>query len=379
MNNRPKMKKNITFKMWQTVFFGGIWQFIRNIFSWKNKTPFWRVVWATITICAVAFTAMLGYAFYDEFCRNKIKRNYYAELYDSNLSANYKFRNNGRDEGKSFIYDTKTLDKVLKGIDWIAVPEDGDSLIIVAKDGKRGFVNRFTAGIAIPFKYDAAWSFTDGVAAVCEGDSVYFIDHFGKPINNKKFARTRGYNNYVYHGNYAAIPENGKFGLIDRTGAWAVLPEYTDIHIGAKNLWYAVKNDRWGAIGENGQFVIPMEYEYVWIHDDNGITVAKAVDHSQSRYDNDGTLLDKFIFDEVYEMAYYINDFDDEGNQKKAVDNMLKYSANFYYGLMTRNGIPMTPPLYSDIECIAPGVYQCRIPGSTDCVMVNGKGEKIND
>lgn len=373
------MKKNISFKMWLKVFFGGIWQFIRNIFSWKNKTPFWRVIWATITICAVAFTAMLGYAFYDEFCRNKIKRNYYAELYDSNLSANYKFRNNGRDEGKSFIYDTKTREKVLKGIDWIAVPEDGDSLIIVAKDGKRGFVNRFTAEVVIPFKYDAAWSFNEGVAAVCEGDSVYFINHSGKPINNKKFVRTRGYDNYAYHGNYAAIPENGKYGLIDRTGEWAILPKYKDIRTGAKNMWYAMNDDRCGVIGTNGQFVMPVEYQAVWIHSDNGITVARAEDHSQSRYDYDGSLIDQFIFDEVYEMSYYINEFDDDGNQKKAVDNMLKYSANNYYGLMTRNGVPVTAPLYSDIESVAPGVYQCHIPETYECVMVNGKGEKIND
>lgn len=39
------MKKKISLKMWLSVFFGGIWQFIRNIFSWKNKTPFWRVIW----------------------------------------------------------------------------------------------------------------------------------------------------------------------------------------------------------------------------------------------------------------------------------------------------------------------------------------------
>lgn len=125
---------------------------------------------------------------------------------------------------------------MIKDIDWIAVPEDGDSLIIVAKGGKRGFVNRYTAKIVIPFKYDAAWSFTDGVAGVCEGDSVYFINHSGNPIHGKKFARQRRYNRYVYHGNYAAIPLNGKYGPIDRTGKWTLQPEHEDIHIGARNM-----------------------------------------------------------------------------------------------------------------------------------------------
>lgn len=364
--------------MWLTVFFGGIWQFIRNIFSWRNKTPFWRVIWATITLCVVVVTGMLCYSFIEYYTRYDSYD--YMEEYDTILSSNFKFRNNGINSGKSYIYDARTKKKVMKDIDWIAVPEDGDSLIIVAKDGKRGFVSRFTAETVIPFEYDAAWSFTDGVAAVCEGDSVYFIDHSGNPINSKKFAREKEYDGYVYHGDYAAIPLGNKYGLVDKTGEWAVLPEYSDIHIGAKNRWYVMDDGKWGVIGPDGQFVLPVEYENVWIHGTNGITVAKLSDHSQSRYDYDGNLLDRFIFDEVYEMAYYINEFDVDGNQKRAVDNKVKYSANNYYGLMTRNGVPVTPPLYSDIECLAPGVYQCRVSdGFTDCIMINGNGEKIND
>ena len=142
---------------------------------------------------------MLGYAFYDEFVRRSGYRYSWEDRYDSSLSPYFKYRNNGYNEGKSYIYDSRTKKKVIKDIDWIAVPEDGDSLIIVAKDGKRGFVNRYTAETVIPFKYDAAWSFTDGVAGVCEGDSVYFINHSGKPIHGKKFARQRGYDRSEEH------------------------------------------------------------------------------------------------------------------------------------------------------------------------------------
>lgn len=80
-----------------------------------------------------------------------------------------------------------------------------------------------------------------------------------------------------------------------------------------------------------------------------------------------------------YHLAYYINEFDKEGNQKQAVDNMLKYSANNYYGLMTKTGIPVTAPLYSDIEVVTPGVYQCHIPETAECIMVNSKGIKLNN
>lgn len=372
------MKKRITFKMWLSVFFGGIWQFIRNIFSWKNKTPFWRVVWATITVCILIATVTSCYEFYE---RQKLFGHYnYLENYDPQLSENYKFRNNGRNSGKSYIYESGTKRKVMKGLDWIALPEDGDSLIVVAKDGKRGFVNRFTAETVLPFKYDAAWSFNDGVGAVCEGDSVYFIDHSGQPINNKKYLYRKGFGNYTYHGDCAAIPYGDKYGLVDRTGEWVVLPEYSDIHVGAKNRWYVMNDGKWGVIGPDGQFLLPIKYENVWIHGLHGITVADATDHSQSLYDFDGNLLEKFIFDEVSEMDYYIDEFDDEGNQKRGIDNMLKYSSNHYYGLMTRTGKPVTPPLYFNIECVAPGVYQCQLSGyMTDCIMINSNGEKIND
>ncbi len=372
------MKKKISFKMWITILFRGIWQFVCNIFSWKNKTPLWRVLCTILTLCLLAFTCMICYAFYDEVIRRSYYNSSWEARYDSRISPNFKYRNNGFNEGKSYIYDSRTKKKIIKNIDWIAIPEDNDSLIIVAKGDKRGFVNRFTAKVVIPFRYDAAWSFTDGVAGVCEGDSVFFIDHSGSPIHKQKFLRAPDYDSYVYHGNFAAIPVNGKYGLLDRYGNWELPPMYQDIHIGARNMWYVVNNDKWGVVDTIGQFIMPMDFEQVYIHPQNGITVTK-VDHSQSRYNYEGKLLDGFVFDDTSHLVYYLNEFDNEGNQKQAVDEMLKYSVNNYYGLMTKQGTPETPPLYSDIEVVTPGVYQCQIPDTFECIMINRKGEKIND
>lgn len=369
------MKKRITFKMWITVFFGGIGQFFRSIFSWKNKTPFWRIICATVTVCIVIITVLFCVV-----CHYAYRRSNSGEVwarYDSQLSADFKYRNNGYNEGKSFIYNTGTKKRVLDDIDWIVKPLDGDSLIIVAKKGKRGFVNRFTGEIALPFKYDAAWSFTDGVAGVCEGDSVYFIDHTGKPINGKKYFRIRGYDNYAYHGNYVAIPEKGKYGLVDRDGNWVYEPEFSDITIGRRNMWVAVKNGKYGVIGADGQMVLPCEYEHAFIFPDNGITVGFA-DHSRKLFDYSGNLIDDFVFDDVYSLNYPTDEFDEEGNRKQMAAKMHKYEVDNYYGLMSKDGVPVTPPLYSSIVAIAPDVYQCRIPNTSKCIMINGQGENIN-
>ena len=372
------MKNKISFNMWLTVLFRGIGQFVCNVFSWKNKTPFWRFIPAAITLCILAFTCMICFAFYEEFIRTKYYNAIWEARYDSRISPDFKYRNNGHNNGKSYIYDSRTKKKVIKDIDWIAIPENGDSIIIVAKGGKRGFVNRFTAKTVIPFKYDAAWSFTDGVAGVCEGDSVYFIDRSGRPINNRKFERLQGYDGYVYHGNYAAIPVNGSYGLLDMKGNWVLQPEYQDIKIGAKNMWYVVNNDKWGVIGNDGQFVIPIEFKQAYIHSKNGITLTNE-DNSRSRFDYEGKLLDAFVFDEIHQLKFYTNEYDNEGNQKQAVDDMLKYTVGNFYGLMTKNGIPATPPLYSDIEVVTPGIYQCYIPDAYECILINNNGEKINN
>lgn len=76
------MKKDISFKMWLSVFFGGIWQFIRNIFSWKNKTPFWRVIWITNTVCMIAVISMFVIAFHKESHRNYRYTMEYTSQYD---------------------------------------------------------------------------------------------------------------------------------------------------------------------------------------------------------------------------------------------------------------------------------------------------------
>lgn len=75
--NDQIMKKNITFKAWLAVFFGGIGQFIRNIFSWRRKTPFWRVIWITNAICVIAVISMIVAAFYKQSYKRSMYSNYY--------------------------------------------------------------------------------------------------------------------------------------------------------------------------------------------------------------------------------------------------------------------------------------------------------------
>lgn len=366
------MKKQISFKMWLSVFFGGIWQFISNIFSWKNKTPFWRVIWCVITLCIVAFTGMLGYAFYDEFYgRSHRYHDYYSS---SDLGSNFYFYNDG--PGKSYIADKGSKKKIHKGLDWIARPEDGDSLVVFAKDGKRGYLSRHTANIVIPAKYDAAWCFNDGVAGVCEGDSVFFIDHAGKPIYNRKFKREKGHN-YTYHGNYFVNQIGEKFGLVDRQGNDATPIIYEDLFAMANNMWVMKYNGKMGAINDKGVIIVPNDYAGVEIYPEGGIVVM-STDNSKKRLDYDGNVTDDFVYDYTYTMEYYSDNLDKEGNRIRKPANVWYYSSNGHYGLIDKDGKPVTAPIYTSIEAFSEDLFECQIDGGGERLLINSKGQKVN-
>lgn len=374
------MSEKITFKNWLANIGKSIWQAICWIgrgFNPKYKSPFWRVIWVMITLCIVILTVAIAYVCHYEFERRSPW--FHEQRYDPKLSADYKFRNNGYGLGKSFIYNRHTGKKVLKGIDWIARSFDNDQLVVVAKNGKRGFLNRFTGKMELPFKYDAAWVFSGGVAAVCEGDSVYFIDHSGKPINKRKYLRNKSYNYYTYHGNFAAIPENGKYGLVDRSGNWVYNPEYGNIEIAPRNMWYAKKNGKVGVIGSDGKFVVPCEYENIKIYPDSGIYVDME-DHTRKRLDYEGNVVDDFVFDNMRAIKYKPEVLNEDSDPNQfASDIIYQYNVDNYYGLMTLNGRILTPPLYSSVGAIAPNIFQCHFADSKGSILLNSKGEKINN
>mgnify|MGYP002471606661 CR=1 FL=1 len=366
------MKKQISLRMWLSVFWGGIWQFIKIIFSRKNKTLFFRVIWCVISFCMVAFTCMLGYAFYDEFYGRSQRCRHYSS--SSDLGSDFYFYNDG--PGKSYIADRDTKKKIHKGLDWIARPEDGDSLVVFAKDGKRGFLSCRTANIVIPAKYDAAWCFNDGVAGVCEGDSVFFIDHSGKPIYSRKFKREKGHN-YTYHGNFFVNQDGDKFGLVDRQGNDATLPIYENLFAVANNMWVMKYKGKMGAINDKGSIIIPNEYAWVEIYPEGGIVVMSE-DNSKKRLDYEGNVANEFVYDFTYTLEYYSDDLDKEGNRVKKPANVWHYSCNGHYGLIDKNGRPITAPIYSSIEALSADLYECQIDDGGERLIINSKGEEVN-
>lgn len=228
------MSNKITFKEWFANLWRGIWQalcWIGRAFNPKYKTAFGRVIGSVITICVLTGTAIMVYEYYSY----KIRDYDYGYSEIQAISHNYKFEKRGNKPGS--IINIKTCEITEKDINWIAISADEDSLMVYSKNGKCGYINRFNGKVAI-LANDKAWFFSNGVAGVYDGANVYFIDHLGNPINNKKIAYNPKNSDYVYHGDYCAVAiDNGDMSLIDKQGNWAVEPTYKWITAEANNYW----------------------------------------------------------------------------------------------------------------------------------------------
>lgn len=374
------MREKITFKEWLVNFFKGVWQvlcWVGRAFNPKYKSIFGRICWGAITICIVAVTCMIGKAWYHEFYERPYR---YSD--HQRISTNLTFTKPHSGEKPGYIKNHQTGEVITKGIDWISISADEDSLMVFSQDGKRGYINRFSGEISIPAQYEKAWVFAEGVAAVAINDSVYFIDHSGNPINRKKFrynAKNRG---YVYHGGHCAIAvDGGMMGLIDFDGDWAVKPEYDWIVSECKNFWKMRKGDSqtglWYAFNDKAEQVTKTGYPILEISEDLGIVVTLP-NHLQVVYGFDGSKSDHFMVRDIEEMTYNKPEWDENGDRKVGITTLMRYrTPDGHEGLCTVNGDIVTEPLYWEVQPISKDTYLCTYKDTQVGVIINSKGEIV--
>lgn len=370
------MKKKITFKMWLSVFFGGIWQFIRNIFSWKNKTPFWRVIWAIITTCIVVITCALMYEFYKDCKRD------YRWIQNEAISAKMNFSRPEYSKDAGWIANKATGEIITPDVEWVQVSEDEDSLAVFSSKGKRGFINRYSGKVAIAPQYDMAWIFSSGVAAVAKDNKVFFIDHSGKPINDKTF-NYQPRNSYVYHGDYCIMnDDNDLQGLIDRSGTWKIEPKYEWICRAPHNYWKMRQGDSenglWYAFTDKAEPVNDKGVKELEISEDLGV-IYTLPNHLKMVVDFDGNQMEKFLCRDIEAMYYDTEQRDSTNSFIPAKCTLYRYRMDDgYEGLCRENGDIVTEPLYWNVQPVSKDLYHCTYKDSGVGVIINSKGEITN-
>lgn len=394
--------KKVSCKMFFTVMWRGVCQVLGwffGLFGYKRDGKFAKCVWGVFAVSAAIVMAILAIVVSTEFYDHLKRQNYWDNYCEINggkyVSELIGYVNDFDAEGEGYLINKKTGKKVLKNIEWIATPLGNDSLVCFSSNKRRGYFNANDGKVIVEPKYEHAWIFSDGVAAVEEDGKIKFIDSTGKIVIDNGMKYDSGGEGYVFHGGYLAVYSDGnnKYGLMDTTGKMALPLEYDYVEI-SNNLahWRVSKDGQWAVYDKNMCQVLPFIDGFVYIAE-NSIDVTMS-DNTMRKYDLSGNLINDFYVSNVQMLEYETDEMyfvksnsqenEDEctdeiepWQHKRAVARLRSYMAgNSREGLMTAEGHVVTMPLYETIEAIGPDIYLCEVSNG-DKVVVNGKGQVV--
>ena len=346
-----------------------------------------------VGIFAIALVCVVGEELYDKY-----RYRYHAcdepDCYENTfISRDIYFHNH--DDGKGYIYNKRTGEKLIKHIAWIAKPMDKDSLICFSDGKKRGYFSKNTGKVVIEPKYSHAWIFSDGLASVEEAGYIKFIDPTGKVVIDKKMAYIPNMEGYVFHGGYCVVDtdDGEQCGLMDKKGNIVLPMEYSSIHPSNDfKYWRLQKGKEMAVLDSNLKAILPLSECSIYIGE--GTIDVTMPDHTMRKYDMEGTLINDFYISSVRmleyekeEIVYRKNTTVDAGDgiveeledryHPKATARLRAYVAgDGFEGLMTADGHKVTMPLYWEIEALDHDLYLCATKNG-DKVIVNGKGEIV--
>ena len=397
--------KKISAKLFFTVTWRGVCQALEwffGLFGYKREDGKWtKFVWglfATSGAFIMAFFALallccLGEDVYNRYFRNHCCDDEYC-YHSEYVNRDIYYHNT--EDGKSYIYNKRTGEKLIKHIAWIAKPLGKDTLVCYSDGKKRGYFSMNTGKVVIEPKYDHAWVFSDGLASVDDGGYIKFIDGTDKVVIDQKMPYIPNMEGYVFHSGYCVVDtDDGELcGLIDIAGKIVLPLEYSYIYpTNDFKSWRVRKGEEYGVLDNELKPIVPlMECSSMDICD--GTIIVTMLDYSIRHYDMQGTLINDFYITNVRMLEYEkeeivyrkktVNEVDEniveeleEYYHPKATARLRAYVAgDGYEGLMTADGHQVTMPLYWEIVALDHDLYLCSAKNG-DKVIVNGKGEIV--
>ena len=405
--------KKVSAKLFFSVMWKGVCQAVSwffGLFGYKRDGKYAKVIWGIFATSAAIFMAMLAIvaviAIIDEV-KPRHSECDDPDCYENTFVSRDIYYHDHVD-GRGYVFNSRTGERTIKHIAWIAKPLGDDSLVCYSDGKKRGYFNKFTGKVVIPAKYDHAWVFSDGLASVDEGGIIKFIDATGKVVIEPDLRYRPWMDGYVYHWGYCVVDsKDGNYqGLMDKTGKMVLPAEYKNIMICQDSLICVEKDKKMGVLDKNLNPILPL-MECIIINCDETIDVVMP-NNTMRQYDLAGNLVNDFCIRSVRMLEYetdvisylkpkqseqspscdpaedddseWCNSVDDEVTafyHPKATARLRAYIAgNYCEGLMTADGHIVTMPSYTNIEAIGLDLYLCTIDNST-CVILNGKGQVV--
>lgn len=394
--------KKISTSLFFTVMWSGVCQAVGwffGLFGYKRQDSVSKVFWYVFAISASVVTLFLALALVTSFIDlmyDKYYRPHHCDDPNCNqiefVSHNVYYHNHH--DGKGYLFNARTGEKLLRHVAWIAKPDNKDSLVCYSDGEKRGYFNRYTGKVAIAPKYNHAWIFSGGIASVDEDGHIKFINGRGEVVIDPGIIYYPQMEGYIFEGDYCVVGSiaDDCYGLMDRTGKMVLPQEYYTITMTSGGYWVITKEGESAVLDKHLKPVLPLMKGSAYVGE--GTIDVTMPDHTLRKYDMEGNLINDFYISGLRMLEYEkeeiryrnnsVNKVDDEITEileeayhPKAVAKLRAYVAgDGFEGLMTADGHRVTMPLYSEIEAIGPDLYLCNVSNG-DKVVINGKGEIV--
>ena len=400
---RRKEMKKVSAKVFFTVVWRGICQtlvWFFGLFGYKRDGKFAKCVWGLFAVSGSLLMAFFAFFIICAICETVYEKCFKGHDCDLEYCYHSEYINrdiyfHNTEDGKGYIYNKRTGEKLIKHIAWIAKPLGKDTLVCYSDGKKRGYFSKNSGKVIIKPKYDHAWVFSDGLASVDDNGYIKFIDGTDKVVIDQKMPYIPNMEGYVFHSGYCVVDtDDGELcGLIDRKGKIVLAKEYSSIcPTNDLEMWRITKGKENGLLDKDLKPIIPLTECTMWVCD-NMVDMTMP-DHTMRKYDLQGNLINDFYVASVRTLEYSKDEVlyrtdkttDDEGNtvdttiesyHPVATARMRAYVAgDGYEGLINADGHVITMPLYKEISAIGYDLYLCEVSNS-DHVIVNGKGEIV--
>ncbi len=218
-------------------------------------------------------------------------------------------------------------------------------------DGKKaGFCNH-DGSQYIPAGHDNIIVFSEGLAVFRDGDKRGYIGADGGVVIGPQRYEAAG----SFSGGLAKVKKNGRWGFIDRSGKLVVPAVYEEAGDFSEGLVWARKNGKWGYIDTAGAEAIPFVYDDV-----SDFRDGSAIVKSGSKYgliDRGGWELAPVKYDSVFPFQ----------------EGLARVELNRQFGFMDRLGREVLPAEYEQAGHFSEGLAAVKHKSEWSFIDRNGQ------
>ena len=199
------------------------------------------------------------------------------------------------DDIEYWFFTNKDKKLLTPPVDWYnRHMDEGDSIYFyrTLDTQKRGFfMHNGTMSRTIEAKYDHAWLFSEGLAAVEKDGKLGFINKEGRyaiePIFDYHLEEASAGDvvDFVFHDGYCPmVAAPGKHGLINKKGEWVVEPDYSYINNPVNGYRIVRKGKKYGIMDSQLRLVLPIEYSWINQDQENNTIQIEYREYSYSEF-----------------------------------------------------------------------------------------------